>query len=48
MTKLTRRTHRTGFKAKMALAAIEDDKTHAELAGPFDVHPHQITVVIPA
>jgi len=48
MTKLTRRTHRPGFKAKVALAAIEDDKTHAELAEPSDVQPHQITVVIPA
>jgi transposase-like protein len=43
MTKRTRRTHSPGFKAKVALAAIKGEKTLAELAKLFDVHPHQVT-----
>ena len=43
MTKRTRRTHSPGFKAKVALATIEGEKTLVELAKLFDVHPHQIT-----
>ena len=42
MTKRTRRTHSPAFKAKVALAAIKGDKTLAELAQQFDVHPNQI------
>ena len=43
MTKRTRRNHTPAFKAKVALAAIKGDKTLAELAQQFDVHPNQIT-----
>ena len=43
MTKRSRRTHSSAFKAKAALAAIEGEETLAELAQQFDVHPNQIT-----
>ena len=43
MTRRTRRNHSPAFKAKVALAAIKGDKTLAELAQQYDVHPNQIT-----
>ena len=43
MARRPRRNHGAEFKAKVALAAIRGDKTLAELAEQFDVHPHQIT-----
>ena len=43
MAKRTRRNHTPAFKAKVALAAVKGDKTLAELAQQFDVHPNQIT-----
>ncbi|HEX4708371.1 MAG TPA: IS3 family transposase [Candidatus Udaeobacter sp.] len=43
MTKRARRNHTSVFKAKVALAAIKGEKTLAELAQQFDVHPNQIT-----
>ncbi len=41
--KRPRRNHAPAFKAKVALAALKGDKTLAELAQLFDVHPNQIT-----
>ena len=37
-----RRNHSSAFKAKVALAAVKGDKTLAELAEQYDVHPNQI------
>jgi transposase len=43
MSKRPRRNHTSVFKAKVALAAIKGDRTLAQLAEQFDVHPNQIT-----
>jgi transposase-like protein len=43
MKRRPRRNHSPAFKAKVALAAIKGDRTLAELAEQFDVHPNQIT-----
>ena len=37
-----RRRHGAEFKAQVALAAIQNDKTINELAGHYEVHPNQI------
>ena len=41
--KRTRRNHGATLKAQVALAAVKGDKTLAELAEQFSVHPTQIT-----
>ena len=38
-----RRSYTAAFKAKVALAALKDDRTLAELAEKYDVHANQIT-----
>ena len=43
VSRRSRRNHTPTFKAKVALAAVRNDKTLAELAKQFDVHPNQIT-----
>lgn len=43
MSRRPRRNHSPAFKAKVALAAVKGEKTLAELAQQFDVHPNQVT-----
>jgi transposase len=43
MSRRPRRNHTPAFKAKVALAAIKGDRTLAQPAEQFDVHPNQIT-----
>src|SRR5258707_3808500 len=43
MNRRARRNHSPAFKAKVALAAIKGDRTLAQLAEHFDVHPNQVT-----
>jgi transposase len=41
--KRTSRNHGATFKAQVAVAAVKGDKTRAEIAEQFHVHPTQIT-----
>ena len=43
MTRRTRRNHSPAFKAKVAIAAIKGERTIAQIAEQFDVHPNQVT-----
>jgi transposase-like protein len=43
MSRRARRNHTPAFKAKVALAAIKGDRTLAQIAEQFDVHPNQVT-----
>ena len=42
MRKQPRRNHSPAFKAKVALAAVKGEKTLAELAQQYDVHPNLV------
>ena len=43
MARRKRRNHSPEFKVKVAIATVQGDKTLAELAQQYDVHPNQIT-----
>ena len=43
MDQKIRRVHPAAFKAKVALEAIKEQRTIAELAGMYSIHPTQIT-----
>ena len=43
MSRRPRRNHSPAFKAKVAIAAIKGERTIAQLAEHFDVHPNQVT-----
>lgn len=43
MSKRPRRNHSAAFKAKVAIEALTDGKTIAEVALKHDVHPNQVT-----
>lgn len=43
MSRRPRPNHAPAFKARVALATAREDRTLAELAQQFDVHPYQIT-----
>ena len=43
MTRRPRRNHSPAFEARVALEAIKGERTLAELAERFAVHPNQIT-----
>jgi transposase len=42
MSKRPRRKHPAAFKAKVALAAAKSDKTVADIAQQYEVHPTQV------
>lgn len=40
--KTSRRKHSPAFKAKIAMEALRGDKTIAEIASQYEIHPNQI------
>lgn len=44
MMRKKRRTHDDAFKARVAIEAIKEMKTIAEIASAYDVHPNQVRI----
>ena len=44
MSRRPSRNHSPAFKAKVAIAAIKGERTIAQIADQFDVHPNQVTI----
>ena len=40
--KKTRKRHEAAFKARVALEAIKGNKTVAQIASEYDIHPQQV------
>ncbi len=43
MTRRKRRAHDDSFKARIAIEAIKEIKTVAEIASEYDIHPNQVS-----
>ena len=43
MSKRSRRNHSSVFKGKVALAALRGDRTIAEIAQQYEIHPNLVT-----
>jgi len=43
MSRRPRQNHSSAFKATVALAAVKGERTIAQIAEQFDVHPNQVT-----
>ena len=48
MARRVRSTHTPEFKARVALAALRDDKTLAQLCQVFDLHANQSPISRPS
>jgi len=43
MSRRSRRVHDDAFKARVALEALKEQKTIAEIASEYDIHPNQVS-----
>ena len=42
MVIIKRQQHEAAFKANVALEAVKGEKTVAQIAGEFEIHPNQV------